>query len=132
MNRMDRQVKKAPIRWWGRCLRVALIGMGILIGIAIVVPQFSAMRKRGPDAEVKFNLMNAATAQEAYFVDHDTYTSNVGNLTGFNQSANVYITMEATTNTFVITGTMMESCKANTGTWSYNSTTEEITGTRCR
>ena len=128
---MDRKVKKTPIRWWGRCLRVALIGMAILMGIAIVIPQFTPMRKRGPDAEVKANLKNAATAQEAHFVDYDTYTSNVGSLTGFNQSANVYITMEATTNTFEITGTMTEGCKANTGTWSINSTTGAITGTPC-
>ena len=128
---MDHQVKKAPIRWWRRCLRVALIGMAILMGIAIVIPQFSVMRKRGPDAEVKANLKNAAISQEAHFVDYDTYTSNVGSLTGFNQSANVYITMEATTNTYVITGTMTEGCKANTGTWSYISTTGAINGTPC-
>ncbi len=128
---MDRQVKKAPIRWWGRCLRVALIGMAILLGIAIVVPRFAVMRKRGPDAKVKSNLKNAATAQEAHFVGHDTYTSNVGSLMGFNQSANVYITMEATTNTYVITGTMTEGCKANTGRWVIDSTTQAIDGTPC-
>ncbi len=131
MNRMDCQVKKVPIRWWGRCLRVALIGMAILMGIAIVVPQFTPMRKRGPDSEVKANLKNASTSQEAYFMDHDTYTSNVGSLPGFNQSANVYITMEATTNTYVITGTVTEGCKANTGTWSITSTTGAIHGTPC-
>jgi len=131
---MDHQVKKAPIRWWGRGLRVALIGMAILFGIAIVVPQFSAMRKRGPDAEVKGNVKDAATAQEAYFMDNNTYTSNVDSLKeiGYVQSSNVYITMEAATNTFIITGTMTEGCKPNTGTWSYNATTEKLTGTPCR
>jgi len=129
MNRMDRKVKKVPIRWF----RVALIGITILMGIAIVIPQFTLMRKRGPDSEVKANLKIAATAQEAYFVDYDTYTSNIDSLkrVGYNQSANVYITMEATTNTYVITGTMTEGCKANTGTWSYNSTTGAINGTPC-
>ena len=124
---------RAPIRWWGRCLRVALIGIAILMVIAIFAPHFSKFRKRGPDAEVKYNLKIARTAQEAYFVDHDTYTTNIGSLkrVGFNQSANVYITMEATTNTYVITGTMTEGCKANTGTWSYNSTTGAINGTPC-
>jgi len=36
----------------------------------IIAPQFSWMRKRGHDAEVKSNLRNAATSQEAYFVDN--------------------------------------------------------------
>jgi len=85
-----------------------------------------------PDADVKSNLKNAATAQEAYFVDHDTYTTNIDSLTGFNQSANVTITAEASANTFVITGKATERCKPDTGTWSINSTTGEITGTRCR
>jgi len=133
MNRMDRQVKKAPIRWWGRCLWVALIGIAILMGIKIVAPNFYAMRKRSPDAEVKYNLKNAATYQEAYFVDHNTYTSNIDSLKeiGYVQSSNVYITMETATNTFIITGTMTEGCKPSTGTWSYISTTNAINGTPC-
>ena len=128
---MDHQVKKAPIRWWGRCVRVALIGMAILLGIAIVVPQFSVMRKRGPDAEVKANLRNAATAQEAYFVDHDTYTTNIGSLTGFNQSSNVTMGDSVTENTFIIIGTVTKGCEPDTGIWAINSTTGDITGTPC-
>ncbi len=129
---MDRQVKKAPIRWWGRCLRVALIGMAILLVIAIVVPQFAEFNNRRPDDEVKSNLWSAATAQDAYFRDNGTYTNKIGNLKWFNQSDNVNINMEANTTTYVITGTMTEGCKANTGTWSYISTTGAIDGTPCR
>ena len=73
-------------------------------------------------------------AQEDYFVDHDTYTSNIGSLKayGFKQDANVNITMEATKLTFVITGTRKWGCNANTGTWSFISTTGAIDGTPCR
>ncbi len=131
MNRMDCQVKKVPIRWWGRCLRVAFIGIAILIGSVILVAQYTPMRKRGPDSEVKANLKNAATAEETYYKDNGKYTAKIDSLRGFNQSANVTITVEATTNTYVITGTMTEGCKANTGTWSITSTTAAINGTPC-
>jgi len=86
------------------------------------------------DSRVKNDLRWAVTAQEAYFVDHETFTSNIDSLKGygFNQSANVNINMEATATTFVITGTVKEGCKANTGTWFISITTGKITGTRCR
>jgi len=91
----------------------------------------SAYRVRRYDAEVTATRKNAATAQEAYFEDHDTYTSNIGSLTGFNQGTNVIITMEATTTTYVITGTMTEGCEAYTGRWVIDSTTGKIDGTPC-
>jgi len=91
------------------------------------------------DSDVKSNLRNAATAQEAYFVDHDTYTTNIGSLkvVGYRQSSNVTITASATKTTYVITGTITEGCKANSGTWSITSTwssnsmNESISGTPC-
>ena len=132
---MDRQVKKAQIRWWGLCLRVAFYGMAILIGIALLEPMmFSHHLHYYPDSDVKSDLHNAATAQEAYFVDHDTYTSNIDSLKGYgyNQTYNVTMGASATTTTFVITGTTTKRCKPDTGTWTFNSTTGNITGTRCR
>ena len=93
---------------------------------------FPAYRSRGYDSDVKSNLKNAAMHQESYFADKGTYTNNVGNLRGFNQSANVKITMQATATTYVITGTRMKGCMANTGIWSFTSTTEAIDGTPCR
>ena len=88
--------------------------------------------RSNPDADVKANLKNAATAQEAYFVDYDTYTTNIGSLTGFNQSANVTMGASVTENTFIITGTVTKGCETDTGTWSFNSTTGAIDGTPCR
>jgi len=47
----------------------------IMIGFIILLMVFGPKGRRpGYDADVKANLKNAATAQEAYFVDHDTYT----------------------------------------------------------
>jgi type IV pilus assembly protein PilA len=50
---------------------VAIIG----ILAAIAIPQFSAYRARGFNARVAPDARNAATAQEAYFVDNNTYAT---------------------------------------------------------
>jgi len=52
-------------------LLVVIAIIGILAAIAI--PQFAAYRRRAYESDVKSNLKNAATAQEAYFVDTDAY-----------------------------------------------------------
>jgi type II secretory pathway pseudopilin PulG len=46
---------------------VVIAIIGILAAIAI--PQFAAYRRRAYESDVKANLKNAATAQEAYFAD---------------------------------------------------------------
>ena len=118
---------------WKRS-KVGAVNAVVLFGIGVVLtlPQTASMRRRGPDDWVKYSIRNAATAQEAYFVDHDTYTTNIGSLPGYNQSHNVTMSASATKTTFVITGTATKRCKPDTGTWSINGTTGEITGTRCR
>ena len=52
-------------------LLVVIAIIGILAAIAI--PQFAEYRKRGFDARSKSDLRNAATAEEAYFVDAEVY-----------------------------------------------------------
>jgi len=118
---------------WKRS-KVGAVNAVVLFGIGVVLtlPQTASMRRRGPDDWVKYSIRNAATAQEAYFVDHDTYTTNIGSLTGFNQSANVTMGASVTENTFIITGTVTKGCEPDTGTWSFNSTTGAIDGTPCR
>ena len=56
---------------------IELLVVVAIIGIlaAIAIPQFQAYRQRGYDAGAKSDLRNAATAEEAYFIDHDTYVS---------------------------------------------------------
>ena len=54
-------------------LMIVIAIIGILAAIAI--PQFSAYRKRSYNAGAEADLRNAATAQEAYFVDFSTYAT---------------------------------------------------------
>jgi prepilin-type N-terminal cleavage/methylation domain-containing protein len=61
-------------------LMIVIAIIGILAAIAI--PQFSAYRQRSYNSAANADLRNAATAQEAYYVDSMTYTSAVGNLIG--------------------------------------------------
>jgi len=125
------------VTWQRSKIRAVLIAVAahlIVVGIlaAIVIPGSAAYRKRQYDSDVKSNLKSAAKAEEAYYRDNGTYTANIDSLTGFNQSANVNITMEATTTTYIITGTVTRRrCKPNTGTWSFNATTGKIDGTPC-
>jgi len=55
-----------------------------IIGIlaAIAIPQFSSYRTRSYNSSAQADLRNAATAQEAYFVDNSTYCNTEGALTG--------------------------------------------------
>ncbi len=113
-------------------LLVVIAIIGILAAIAI--PQFSAYRRRGYDSDVKSNVKNASTSEEAYFTDKQTYSAGISDLTarGFRQSANVGMAAPVPTATdFVITGTVAVGCTASTGVWSFASTSGVLTGTPC-
>ena len=60
-------------------LMIVIAIIGILAAIAI--PQFSAYRKRAYNSAAQSDLKNAVTSEEAYYADHQTYTSTA-NLTG--------------------------------------------------
>ena len=110
-------------------LLVVVAIIGILASIAI--PQFAAYRKRGYEATLKSDLRNAATSEEAYFAQTQTYkggTLTSGTPTGYNKSADISsITSSVGTNTFQITATH-SNCS---GTWTYSSTTGVTTGPAC-
>ncbi|HTW21842.1 MAG TPA: prepilin-type N-terminal cleavage/methylation domain-containing protein [Mycobacteriales bacterium] len=59
-------------------LLVVIIIIGILAAIAI--PVFLQQRKKGYDAAVKSDLVAAATAEETYLTDFNTYTDSTSNL----------------------------------------------------
>jgi len=57
-----------------------------IIGIlaAIAIPQFGAYRNRSHNSAAQADLRNAATAQEAYFADHERYCNDTTTLTAGN------------------------------------------------
>jgi type IV pilus assembly protein PilA len=61
-------------------LMIVIAIIGILAAIAI--PQFAAYRKRSYNSAANADLRNAATAQEAYYVDFSTYGSPVSAISG--------------------------------------------------
>ncbi len=110
-------------------LLVVIAIIGILAAIAI--PQFAAYRRRAYESDVKANLKNAATAQEAYFVDFNTYLSGAltsGTPTGYNMSTDVTMNSASGTNTFLLTGTHANCTGVN---WTYTSTGGTIAGPSC-
>ena len=57
-------------------LMIVIAIIGILAAIAI--PNFLSYRQRAYDSAAQSDLKNLMTAQEAYFVDHDTYVDITG------------------------------------------------------
>jgi len=72
-------------------LLVVVAIVGILAAIAI--PQYAAYRARGFNARISSDARNAATSEEAYFVDNDVYLAgNCTGLPGFTLSGGVTCT----------------------------------------
>ena len=103
-------------------LLVVIAIIGILAAIAI--PQFQQYRLRGYDAAARSDVRNAAVAQEAYFVDHNTYISCDTStcptlLPGFRLSPGTTITMTGDATRFTGTATNSRGSGA-TYTWDSN------------
>jgi prepilin-type N-terminal cleavage/methylation domain-containing protein len=111
-------------------LLVVVAIIGILASIAI--PQFAAYRKRGYEATLKSDLRNAATAEEAYFAQANTYKSgslSSGTPAGFNRSSSISSVQSTVgTNTFLLTATH-SNCSGIS--WTFSSTTGVVTGPTC-
>ena len=72
-------------------LLVVVAIVGILAAIAI--PQYAAYRARGYNARISSDSRNAATSEEAYFVDNDSYLAgDCTSLPGFTLSGGVTCT----------------------------------------
>lgn len=113
---------------------IELLVVVAIIGIlaAIAIPQFAAYRKRGYEATLKSDLRNAATAEEAYFAQNQTYKAGAltsGTPGGYNKSADISA-MQATvgTNTFQLVATHSNCAGIS---WSYDSVTGKQTGSAC-
>jgi len=112
-------------------LLVVIAIIGILAAIAI--PQFAAYRRRAYDSDAKAAVKNMATAQEAYFVDKDTYTSTYGDLTsrGYIQGSNLTVKVVGSGTTFYTHSTVKKGCKSTTGIHTFTSSTGALTSTPC-
>jgi len=109
-------------------LLVVIAIIGILAAIAI--PQFAAYRRRSFASQSQSDLRNAATAQEAYFVDFNHYQAGAmaaASPPGFNPTAGVTTTATDNVSDFTMTA-VHASCAAAGNTWTYSSLTGVITG----
>src|SRR5262245_45526979 len=71
-------------------LLVVIAILGIIMAIAL--PQFAGRQGVAYDKRVQSDCRLAAAAQEAYFVDHLTYSSDCTSLPAFTKSAGVVFT----------------------------------------
>lgn len=61
---------------------IELLIVVVIIGIlaAIAIPKFQSTKGKANAATLKSDLRNLATAEEAYFYDHQTYTSSLASM----------------------------------------------------
>ncbi len=76
---------------------IELLIVVVIIGIlaAIAIPKFSNTKEKAYMAAMKSDLRNLITAEESYFADNTTYTTDKTLATGinYNESAGVTVTI---------------------------------------
>ena len=109
---------------------IELLVVVAIIGIlaAIAIPQFAAYRRRGYEAQVKSDLRNAATAEEAYFTQNFVYktcsTCTSTDLLGYNRTTGVTVNgVAGASNTFYLTASHTQ-CTGEV--WTFSSTNGSI------
>jgi len=76
-------------------LLVVVVIIGVLALIAI--PKFATNKDKSFVAQMKSDLRNLATAEEAYFYDSTAYTSSLAALNNFTSSQSVTLTIPEAT-----------------------------------
>jgi prepilin-type N-terminal cleavage/methylation domain-containing protein len=76
-------------------LLIVVVIIGILASIAI--PKFANTKQKAYVAQMKSDLKNLATAEEAFFYDSTFYTSSLASLNNFNSSTGVTLTIVTAT-----------------------------------
>ena len=76
-------------------LLMVIVIIGILV--TVLIPRFTSSRDKAYVAAMKSDLRNLVTAQESYFADNVTYTTDLG--TAFSASAGVTVTIGTATGT---------------------------------
>jgi prepilin-type N-terminal cleavage/methylation domain-containing protein len=109
---------------------IELLVVVAIIGIlaAIAIPQYATYKQQAADSKAKSDLHNMATAMEAYYGSNGNSYSNT-NLTGLKQYG---FRQSSAVNDIIPTANQTAySLTANptggTGTWSFDSTTGQIT-----
>ena len=89
---------------------IELLIVVVIIGIlaAIAIPKFSNTKEKAVVSALKSDLRNLASAQESYYADFTTYTTNLG--TYFTSSAGNTVTIGTGD------GTHWEATASNAGT----------------
>jgi len=78
---------------------IELLIVVVIIGIlaAFAIPKFANTKQKAYVAQMKSDLKNLATAEEAFFYDSTYYTSSLASLNNFSPSTGVTLTVvEAT------------------------------------
>ncbi len=78
---------------------IELLIVVVIIGIlaAFAIPKFANTKQKAYVAQMKSDLKNLATAEEAFFYDSTYYTSSLAQLSNFTASTGVTLTVvEAT------------------------------------
>jgi prepilin-type N-terminal cleavage/methylation domain-containing protein len=78
---------------------IELLIVVVIIGLlaAIAIPKFANTKQKAYVAQMKSDLKNLATAEEAYFYDSTAYTTNLVDLNNFKPSTGVTLNvLEAT------------------------------------
>src|SRR5438093_3109301 len=88
-------------------IELMVVVLIIAILIAIAIPTFLGARRRAQDKQAQSNLRNTLTAEKTFYVDNQTYTKTVSDLTPIESS------LDYTTDKAAVRGVVPEELETN-------------------